>query len=118
MAKCVRFVCDHCGDAIESWDEGNPYYIDARGEKQYGYHPEPERELCIGVDSPHLCLNCGKQFYSGLERSDDKFPSVRIAPKIVATFHLDGNTCPGCKIGVFRIDPEFLCVSMANWKLA
>ncbi len=43
--------------------DGNPYYIDEAGGKQYAYHPDHERlALCIGNDIPHLCLSCGKKF--------------------------------------------------------
>ena len=27
-------------DSIEAWDEGNPYYINEDGKKQYAYHPD------------------------------------------------------------------------------
>jgi DNA-directed RNA polymerase subunit RPC12/RpoP len=110
MAQCFRFVCDRCGDAIESWDEGKPYYVDDRGKKQYAYHPEPERELCVGVESPHLCLDCGDQFDVDSRDPVTTCPACT-SPKIIDTFHLGGQTCPACKIGVFRIDPEFFCIS-------
>ncbi len=54
MALGLRFVCDPCGHAIDAWDEGNPYYFDENGTKRYAYQPCRERDLCIGVESPHL----------------------------------------------------------------
>src|SRR5687768_13894409 len=63
MAEALRFVCGNCGRAIEAWSDGNPYYLDEEGRKKYAYHPDHERlALCIGNDSPHLCLACGWQF--------------------------------------------------------
>jgi hypothetical protein len=38
MAQAFRFICNSCGETIESGDEGNPYYLDKRGRKQYAYH--------------------------------------------------------------------------------
>ena len=110
MAQCIRFVCDHCGGPIESWDEGNPYYIDRRGKKRYAYHPQSERELCIGVDSPHLCLDCGARFAVDSGKPITKCPKCK-SPKISDTYNLAEKICPDCKLGVFRVDPEFHCVS-------
>ena len=61
MAECIRFVCESCSNAVEAWDDGNPYYYDRRGKKKYAYHPDPKRERCVGNDSPRLCLECGAQ---------------------------------------------------------
>ncbi len=41
MAEGFRFVCDSCDRTIEAWSDGNPYYFDDDGKKQYAYHPEP-----------------------------------------------------------------------------
>jgi len=38
MAQAFRFICNSCGETIESEDEGDPYYLDKRGRKQYAYH--------------------------------------------------------------------------------
>jgi hypothetical protein len=63
MTQAQRFVCDRCGHAVEAWSDGNPYYNDEAGDKQYDYHPNRERlARCIGNDSPHLCLGCGTEF--------------------------------------------------------
>jgi len=63
MAETLRFVCKTCGKAVESWSDGNPYYIDPIGKKQYAYHLDHERlALCAANDSPHLCWACGKKF--------------------------------------------------------
>ena len=63
MAEAVRYVCGECGHAIEAWDEGNPYYVDLDGNKQYAYHPNHDMlALCTGNDSPYLCMSCGHKF--------------------------------------------------------
>jgi hypothetical protein len=51
MAERRRFVCGECGNSVDAWSDGNPYYIDSHGKKQYAYHPN-HRELdkCIGND--------------------------------------------------------------------
>jgi DNA-directed RNA polymerase subunit RPC12/RpoP len=111
MTECVRFVCENCGKAIEAWSDGNPYYIDEDGEKQYAYHPDHENlARCIGNDSPHLCLACGKQFKVDSRAPRTGCPACN-SPEIVDTFHLDGRDCPFCKTGVFAADPDFWCIS-------
>ena len=62
MASGIRLVCTNCKKTIEAWPDGDPYYFDQNGKKQYVYHPDPVLELCVGYKSPHLCLNCGKEF--------------------------------------------------------
>ena len=110
MAECIRFVCESCSNAVEAWDDGNPYYYDRRGKKKYAYHPDPKRERCVGNDSPRLCLECGAQ-----TMVDSKTPVAHCATcssdKIVDLFKLAGHQCPACKLGVFTRDPDFFCVS-------
>jgi len=111
MAEALRFVCNSCGKAVESWSDGNPYYIDTLGNKQYAYHPDNERlALCIGNDSPHICLGCGEEF------NVDSISLASICPKcgsenITDTFELNGKTCPICKVGLFTLDRDFHCIS-------
>jgi len=111
MAEAVRYVCGECRKEIVAWSDGNPYYIDGSGAKQYAYHPDHEQlALCIGNDSPHLCLTCGE------ELAVDTKKSVMLCPKcggseIVDACKLDGLLCPYCKIGVFIIDRDFHCIS-------
>jgi hypothetical protein len=81
MAAALRYVCEGCGRAIEAWSDGNPYYIDEAGTKQYAYHPDRERlDRCIGNDCPHLCLACGETLmvYSRSSRSAPKVRGTRI----------------------------------------
>jgi hypothetical protein len=110
MAMAIRFVCQHCQNAIQAWDEGNPYYFDSSGKKRYAYHPAPERELCTGVESLHLCLNCGEQF-----QVDSKAPNQRClacnSSEIADAFALEGRLCPACRRGTFRRDPNFCAIS-------
>lgn len=111
MAMAKRFVCGGCERTIEAWSDGNPYYIDDAGEKQYAYHPDHENlAKCIGNDSPHLCLGCGADVMV-----DSRAP-IKACPKcydgeIASTFDLEGRRCPYCKDGVFAADPGFVCVS-------
>lgn len=111
MAQAKRFVCGSCRQTIEAWSDGNPYYFDELGRKQYAYHPDHQRlARCIGNDSPHLCLSCGEKF-----NVDSRSP-IADCPKCGATdipnsYHLSGRRCPYCKIGVFDEDPDFRCIS-------
>lgn len=57
MAQGRIYICENCGKSVEAWDEGNPYFLDQRGKKQYRYHPDRERDLCIGNDSDLICLD-------------------------------------------------------------
>ena len=51
MAQRTTWLCTTCGHSIAAWSDGNPYYIDEAGEKQYAYHPDHERlARCIGND--------------------------------------------------------------------
>ena len=111
MALCIRYVCGHCGNAVEAWDDGNPSYIDASGEKQYAYHPDHEHlALCIGNDSPHLCLTCGEQFMVDSRAPRSGCPKCASA-EVAHTCELGGRQCPSCKKGVFVVDPDFHCIS-------
>jgi DNA-directed RNA polymerase subunit RPC12/RpoP len=111
MAEAKRFVCSACSQTIVAWSDGNPYYIDDAGLKQYAYHPHHERlARCIGNDLPHLCLDCGEEV-----KVDSRAPSAE-CPKcsgsqMVGSFHLEGQRCPFCKGGVFARDPEFFAIS-------
>lgn len=63
MVEAIRFICSECDKSIEARPDGNSYYLDENGQKQYAYHPDHKNlARCIGNDSPHLCLNCGEEF--------------------------------------------------------
>jgi len=111
MAEAVRFVCSDCGKTIEAWSDGNPYYIDENGQKQYAYHPDHENlARCIGNDSPHLCLDCGDEFL--VDSRTPRLECPQCGEKdIVSTFELDGRPCPYCKKGAFHMDRNFLMIS-------
>ena len=111
MAECIRYVCGHCGKDITAWSDGNPYYIDEHGQKQYAYHPNHELlERCIGNDSPHLCLSCGNEFKVDSREPVSACPSCE-ADGFVGTSQLGGQRCPYCKTGFFSADPDFHCIS-------
>jgi DNA-directed RNA polymerase subunit RPC12/RpoP len=111
MALRMRFVCKKCSYAIEAWDDGNPYYIDETGAKQYAHHPDHERlSRCVGNDRPHICLSCGE------EVNVDSRAQISACPKcgsydLVDSFKLDGQRCPHCKVGMFAVDPSFFVIS-------
>lgn len=106
MAQQMQFFCPKCQNTIASWDDGNPYYLDDDGQKHYAYHPDHARlSLCIGNDSPHICLTCAEQF-----TVDSRMPVTR-CPKcesanIVHTYILDGKRCPWCKQGILEGRPS------------
>ena len=111
MAEAKRFVCNGCHRTIEAWSDGNPYYIDEAGAKQYAYHPDHERlALCIGNDDPHHCLGCGAEFQVDSRAPVTACPSCD-ASDIVPSFSLNGCRCPYCKTGKFAIDRDFFCIS-------
>lgn len=111
MAEGVSFVCGKCSHSIEAWSDGNPYYIDEAGKKQYAYHPDHQNlERCVGNDDPHLCLACGKGFKEDSRAPRGRCPRCR-STEIAPTTELDGKLCPFCGEGRFRSDPEFFAIS-------
>ncbi|MCH8822530.1 MAG: hypothetical protein IH984_03380 [Planctomycetes bacterium] len=111
MAQGVRHICGGCGHAIEAWSDGNPYYIDKAGDKQYAYHPDHELlAKCIGNDSPHLCLSCGFEFMVDSNDPVANCPKCKTG-EIACTYDLDNKQCPFCKEGVFNIDPDLFAIS-------
>lgn len=111
MAEGKRFICSSCHRTIEAWSDGNPYYIDRSGRKRYTYHPDHERlAKCIGNDTPHLCLACGKQFNLDSRTPTNKCPDCG-APDIADLYELGGRRCPYCKAGAFVADKRFHVIS-------
>lgn len=111
MAMARKFVCDNCAHEIEAWDDGNPYYIDEAGAKQYAYHPDHQRlARCVGNDRDHLCLDCGALFRIDSLAPVDSCPTCS-SLNFGATVDLDQKRCPYCKEGYFRFDPDFFCIS-------
>ena len=111
MAEGIRYVCGACHRASEAWSDGNPYYIDATGRKQYAHHPDHERlARCIGNDTPHLCLACGEEFNVDSRAETAECPKCT-SGDIVDTFQLNGRRCPYCEAGVFTADPDFHRIS-------
>jgi len=108
MAQGVHFICNTCAHTIESWDEGNPYYFESvitktgkvRQKKKYAYHPNELRNQCVGNDSPHLCLSCGKKFMVDSEKPITACRKCK-SEDIVDTWKLGGKSCPYCEGGVF-----------------
>lgn len=104
MAEGIRFNCENCGKNFDAWSDGNPYFVNETGEKQYAYHPDHKNlEKCTGNDADFVCLNCGEEFMV-----DSRYPDAR-CPKCSSDntsdrFNLDGKNCPHCKSGTLRID--------------
>lgn len=111
MAQCIRFVCSGCGNSIEAWSDGNPFYIDRNGKKKYAYHPDhDELNKCIANDEPHLCLECGT------ESKIDSRLDAKVCPEchstdVVDTYNLSGVKCPKCKSALFAKDNRFGFIS-------
>ena len=110
MAGGQIFKCSACSRALHAWDEGNPYYVDERGDKHYAYHPSPERERCTGNDTPILCLGCGAELMCDSGAPITRCPQCG-ARQLVALWLLEGRTCPYCQVGTFRADPDSFMVS-------
>ena len=45
MAAGITYTCGSCGDAIHSWDDGNPYLEYPEGTRTYFYHPDGDRVI-------------------------------------------------------------------------
>jgi len=101
LAQEIIFICNSCGETISAWDDGNPYYLDRRGRKHYAYHPDSKREACIGNDSPHLCLSCGKSFMVDSRTPLHQCPKCS-SSSICDSYHLQGKSCPFCRKGIFE----------------
>lgn len=111
MASCIQFVCSGCGHSIEAWDDGNPFYLDAHGNKKYAYHPDHDQlEKCIANDVPHLCLTCGTEVKID-SRIECKVCSECGSGDVVDTYQLEGVKCPKCEVGHFVSDKDFFCIS-------
>lgn len=110
MAAGRVFVCSGCAYTISAWDEGDPYYLDAAGEKLYAHHPAPEREWCIGIETPMLCCTCGVECIDDSRTPLTACPSCA-AEDLVALWALDGVRCPQCREGTFQEDPNIRMIS-------
>ena len=110
MAAGRTYSCTQCAHTVTAWDEGNPYFRGADGQKVYAYHPDPARERCTGNDADVLCLACGEK-----ARSDSAAPpaACRACGKrqLVDTWRLDGRPCPYCRAGRFTFDPREFMIS-------
>lgn len=111
MAEGIVYRCTSCARSVEAWSDGNPYYLDEAGEKQYAYHPNHEDlARCIGNDDPHLCLSCGAE---QMVDSRDPHTACRAcgAEQLHDTWRLEGKDCPWCAEGVLRRDPRVHMIS-------
>lgn len=100
MAMALDFTCEQCGFEITGWDDGNPYYFDTKGKKQYAHHPDPKRDQYVGIDSDMICLDCGETFLSDSENPAMQCPHCQ-STNFCDQFDLAGKPCPKCKVGRF-----------------
>jgi hypothetical protein len=111
MAECKRIVCTGCARAFDVWSDGNPYYLDDQGKKQYAYHPDHENlARCIGNDSPHICLGCGAQRKVDSRKPRSNCPKCRTG-ELVHLWELEGRQCPFCSGGIFERDVDYFAIS-------
>ncbi|MDB4338507.1 hypothetical protein OAA19_00200 [Rubripirellula sp.] len=111
MAMEIENICDKCDHSIQAWSDGNPYYLDLQGKKQYAYHPDHfNLDRCIGNDSEHLCLNCAAKLVLDSRKPIKACPECK-SGDFQDTYQLEGKRCPFCKDGTFRINPDHICVS-------
>ena len=70
MAEGVRFTCPVCGEAMESWSDGNAYYLDASG---------CSVEEVVSSRVPRsACGACRKEeLVAMLELEEQRFPRAR-----------------------------------------
>ena len=111
MAQRIQFVCSECGQSINAWSDGNPFYIDENGVKKYAYHPNhDELAKCVANDVPHYCLTCGKE--SKIDsRLDSKVCPECGSDKVVRAFSMEGVKCAKCKNGYFARNKDSVCIS-------
>jgi len=104
MAEGKVFTCNQCNKTIESWSDGNPYYLDQAGKKKYAYHPDHKKlSQCIGNDSPTICLSCATEFMNDSESPITHCPQCH-SQNITSTFQLANKICPYCNKGHFLLD--------------
>ena len=107
MAAGRIYRCGSCGLRLEAWDEGEPYYFDERGEKRHAHHPSPERERCVGTESPHLCMDCAAEFLAGDADAPPACPACG-SSRVLWTWLLEGRACPRCRTGAFETASEMI----------
>ncbi|KAA3618545.1 MAG: hypothetical protein D8M58_21415 [Calditrichaeota bacterium] len=111
MAEGKIFICNECNKTIETLSDGNPYYLDYNGSKQYAHHPDHENlEKCIGNGSPAICLSCAAEFMIDSAAPITSCPQCQ-SKDIADTFELEDKTCPFCRIGIFQTDPDKRLIS-------
>lgn len=110
MAECIRYQCENCEFSVEVWSDGNPYFIDEQGRKQYAYHPSADFDKCIGNDADFLCLNCGKEFVADSLQPDSQCPKCH-SKDTTDTNDLEQKHCPKCKASKFEVDQRFRAIS-------
>jgi DNA-directed RNA polymerase subunit RPC12/RpoP len=123
MAMCTDYTCGRCGFRVESWDDGNPYLMNAAGKRHHYYHPggpsdimrlyqeltgAPEDWSALetyshthgGIEGDYLCQHCGRQ-----TRRDPARDVLRCTGckrmALLPCEDLEGKPCPKCRQGVF-----------------
>ena len=111
MADCRKFNCTCCSFTAEAWSDGNPYFIDEKGEKQYRFHPDHEGlARCSGNDASFICLECAHEFLMNSLSQVILCPACQ-SDSTFDSYNLDKEPCPSCKKGLLELDINFDAVS-------
>ena len=102
MAEGVTLKCTHCEFTTTAWSDGNPYYLNERGEKQYAYHPSDEVALCKEVDVPHICMSCANEFNVDSAAPIRRCPECNFG-RISSLWRMQGKACPKCHEGAMAV---------------
>lgn len=113
MAQSTIFDCDSCGNHVEAWYGGGPYYVDPRRSRKgiprsrfevHVHHPDIPEQPLDGVDVPHVRLDCSHEFPVDDQRPQETCTRCR-SRNIVDALRLEGRTCPKCRGGSFEGRP-------------
>lgn len=111
MAMGVNYACSKCSFSVTTWSDGNPFYFDEGGVKQYAYHPNHAAlDRCVGNDTSRFCTACGHQFIHDSDRQSTACPECCSA-ETTDNGDLDGRRCPRCRAGYLTHDPDNFCIS-------
>ncbi|MCP4837736.1 MAG: hypothetical protein GY894_00025 [Planctomycetes bacterium] len=113
MAQSTIFDCDSCGNHVEAWYGGGPYYVDPRRSRKgiprsrfevHVHHPDIPEQPLDGADVPHVRLDCSHEFPVDDQRPQETCTRCR-SRNIVDALRLEGRTCPKCRGGSFEGRP-------------
>jgi hypothetical protein len=127
MAAVKKFVCSHCRYLLEASDEGHAYFLSDEGKPQFFSSSARAEELetflqhsagkdlkdqertaflaqRTGTMRDMLCIDCGGKFRRDVDRQEIVCPGRKCHSKnVYAVWYLEGQTCPSCKTGHFKL---------------